>query len=383
MSHQTADIVPAVATTSAGFRRHLEFQGAIVFSSRNARIAGLVLLALAGSACSKTKAPPPPPVATVRAVTVESVPAVALRRRGLASTASRRRLGFAMSGRLQSLPVRVGDRVKKGQLLGRLRSNEHAANLQAARAARALALAELRATARLEQSGTVAPIDHTRAQSRFDQSSAGEALAVEALTGSRLVSPVAGVVFQRLVEPGEVVAPGAPVVVIEDSSAPLVRVGVTASELARLHVGQATTVEADGLPPSTGRLATLSPSPDPADGLYSVEVETTAETAPLRSGTLVTVGFVDDHPVSRPHVPLEAVAHRRGKDFVFVLARSGGDSSIKMREVVVEAFEADDAVLSSGVQKGDLVVAEGVQFLLDDQVVRVLATEALARRAAP
>ena len=207
---------------------------------------------------------------------------------------------------------------------------------------------------------------------------------MEALTGSRLVSPVAGVVFQRLVEPGEVVAPGAPVVVIEDSSAPLVRVGVTASELARLHVGQATTVEADGLPPSTGRLSSLSPSPDPADGLYSVEVETTAEAAPLRSGTLVTVGFVDDHPLSRLHVPLEAVAHRRGKDFVFVIAQSGGDSSsIKKREVVVEAFEAEDAVLSSGVQKGDRVVAEGVQFLLDDQVVRVLAGEALARRAAP
>lgn len=77
------------------------------------------------------------------------------------------------------------------------------------------------------------------------------ALQAEDLRQSKLTlhSPAAGVILERLVEPGEVVAPGTPIATLGDRDHPYVEVFVATSDLAPLRVGQGAEVLIDGLAP--------------------------------------------------------------------------------------------------------------------------------------
>lgn len=77
------------------------------------------------------------------------------------------------------------------------------------------------------------------------------ALAADDLRADKLAltSPADGVILDRIADPGEVVAPGAPIVTLGDRDHPYVDVFVAIVSLAPLDVGQAAEVLVDGLPP--------------------------------------------------------------------------------------------------------------------------------------
>ncbi len=129
--------------------------------------------------------------------------------------------------------VDAGDRVKKGQVLARIDSRETDAQAAAGRAGVALAEAQL-AQARLSLERTrslleknfvsqaaldKADSDYRAAVAAADAARAGQAQADTARTYAELRSPLDGIVSQRLMQPGEVAAPGRGVVAVHDPSA--------------------------------------------------------------------------------------------------------------------------------------------------------------------
>jgi len=84
------------------------------------------------------------------------------------------------------------------------------------------------------------------AEARAGAAAAGESLASQRVDLYHLHAPVAGVVLDVVSESGEVVAPGAPVVVIGDTAHPFADVFVPERELPGLAVGQPARVEVDG-----------------------------------------------------------------------------------------------------------------------------------------
>lgn len=85
-------------------------------------------------------------------------------------------------------------------------------------------------------------------QARADVSTARAALAAAEANATDLVllSPVAGVVFERYAEAGEVLTPGSPALTVGQVSRPWVRVFLPARNVARIRLGQAATVTLDG-----------------------------------------------------------------------------------------------------------------------------------------
>jgi HlyD family secretion protein len=87
-------------------------------------------------------------------------------------------------------------------------------------------------------------------QARAEVSSARAALAAAEANAADLVllSPVAGVVFERYAEAGEVLTPGSPVLTVGQVSQPWVRVFLPARDAARIRLGQSAVVTLDGAP---------------------------------------------------------------------------------------------------------------------------------------
>jgi len=66
------------------------------------------------------------------------------------------------------------------------------------------------------------------------------------IADARIVSPVAGVVTEKIAEPGELLAPGAPILVITDLAKPWLTVYVAEPDLGRIKIGAPAEVVTDG-----------------------------------------------------------------------------------------------------------------------------------------
>jgi len=138
-----------------------------------------------------------------------------------------------LSGAVTQILVDAGDRVKKGQVLARIDTRETDAQVAAGRASVAQADAQLtQARLNLERTRSLldknfvsrAALDQAEsnfkaAQAAADAARAGNAQADTARTYAELRSPIDGVVTRRLMEPGEIAAPGRGVVAVHDPSA--------------------------------------------------------------------------------------------------------------------------------------------------------------------
>jgi RND family efflux transporter MFP subunit len=339
----------------------------------------VVLSAVALPACTRAQVelPPPPPTVRTSVVSASAEPPLAVR--GPVVAGSRLRLGFKTPGVVKAILVKDGEAVRKGQVLARLDSADASANARAAQAVRDRAKREWQRSVKLADEGALASSSREDAKSTLDGAEASLAVAWEALKGMQLTSPVSGTVFKRMAEPGETVGAGAPVLIVDETQRPVVKLGVTDRDLKRLKKDLTATLIAEDTGASLrGVISTLSATPDSADGLYAVEVTPSARGAgkpggkveeSLRLGTLVTVQF-ETATQQAIRIPLEALVHRNDKEWVFVVENAPAPIA-RIRAVGIGRSEGRDVVVSKGLTGGERIITEGAYFLLDGQTVCV------------
>jgi RND family efflux transporter MFP subunit len=204
--------------------------------------------------------------------------------------------------------------------------------------------------------------------SQLEAAEAQVAQAQDALERTRLLAPAAGTVYKRTAEPGETIGSGSPVAILDTTGALVVKAGATLREVQTLALGQAATLlEEDGASSSPGRVSSIATTPNPADGLYVVEVTPQAQER-FRPGTLLYMRF-SGAKTQGVRIPLEALVHRQDRDFVFLV-----EAGPRVRQIPVEVdhTEGGDVAVRSGLLGGERVVAEGAYFLQNGQTVRVL-----------
>ena len=86
-----------------------------------ALLIALLIVGLASNGCGGDPAPPEPTLRSVRTVTVEGSGAPQSRTfSGTSKAGQQSRLSFKVAGTVDDLPVSVGDRLERGQLVARL-----------------------------------------------------------------------------------------------------------------------------------------------------------------------------------------------------------------------------------------------------------------------
>lgn len=295
-------------------------------------------------------------------------------------------------GRVLEVTVDNGDEIVAGALLVRIDGSRQALAISGA-SARADALEQDVALARTElerKQGLVnkgslpaAQLDgaqHTldRAEAALEGARADLGSARRSSRDARLSAPIDGVVTRRIVDVGDTVAPGAPLLDLVDLSKIRVHVGLAGSELARLDQ----TVEAEvfiedlGGEAVSASFAALAPAADPITGLFDVEYHVENPEGRIRGGMVATVSLPLAQVPERTLVPRSALTRRDGKLAVFVLEASeqivpvgaGLERRVAvLREVRVGAYGDDAVEILGGVQPGELV-ATSTQHALADAV---------------
>lgn len=190
-------------------------------------IVGALLAAAVLAACGETPAPPPqgertPPYA-VRVVSV--VPGQDERwLDGRVEGINQATVAAQTSGEVVAIVRDIADRATKGEIVLRLRATQQSANLRqaeaglaeaearaaetATRLARIRSLFERKVVARAALDEAVA--QHDSAVARVATGRAATSAAREGVAYTAVVAPFAGVITDRLVSPGTIVAPGTP-----------------------------------------------------------------------------------------------------------------------------------------------------------------------------
>ena len=309
-------------------------------------------------------------------------------------------LSFREGGRIVARPVDNGSRVAAGDLIARIDPDDLTEGLNAARAQSAAAarsvdaaqataartLADQRRMDGLAEAGAIsrsaydAAVEASRtaqarlAAARADATAANASAAVQRNRRgyAELRAPTAGVVTALLAEPGQVVAPGTPVVRLAQAGPREVIIDIP--EQRRASAPRTATGSLYGGGSFSLILRELGAAADPATRTYAARYRIVGATPPL--GATVTLRFPPDNGGAATSVPIGAVTERGGGPGVWIVGRN---AKVGWRGVGLLGTDGERATVR-GLRAGDRIVALGAQLLQPGQRVRMSSDTVMAAR---
>jgi RND family efflux transporter MFP subunit len=370
----------------------------------------LSLIAVAASACNPVEQTREAKQPETISVTVSSVTAAEIAERLEAGGVVAARESSTVSSRIvapiATLAVRAGDRVRAGDVLASL----DARNLtEQTRQVGAAALAAERSVTRANAEQTAAEAEHRLAtawQKRVatlharnsstdqerDEAEAHLAAAAAHLAGARagveladanlaaaraaidvatatetfavIRSPYDGVITERLADPGDLAAPGVPLVRIESGGAQQAVVRVDEARARYIHAGDRVTVLIDGGPATDeagieGVVAEVARAVAVDQRAFTVKINLPATVA-ARSGTFARAVF-RGAPRRALVVPAAAVQRQGQVSSVYVVQ----NDVARLRLIQVGVSSPDGVEVLAGLDAGESVVTSPLARLFD------------------
>lgn len=335
------------------------------------------------SACDQPPAPVSPPrPALVIQVGQQSADNSAMLLAGEVKSRYTSNIGFRIAGKITQRYVEVGAQVKAGQVLASIDANDAnlsaqaaSADVRAAEASHALALAELERQRQLYEKKFISKsaldlreAEYKTATARLQQVKSQAAVSGNQSRYTRLLADRAGVVAMITAEPGQVVAAGQTVAQIVDHQQIEVLVAVPESRMAELTLGQPVLIKswADQSKSYNGTVREIAPAADSDTRAFDVRVTVDQPDAALRLGMTAGVLFSQ---ASAQHmlIPNTALTQLNGVKSVWVIS---ADGIATPRAVQVGQFTEAGIEVLSGLQPGELVAVAGVHTLIKGQRVK-------------
>ena len=212
---------------------------------KNYLMAVCLFLTVMSGCGNKEQAPQQAEPVKVKVMTVvSSVRNEAVRFSGTVQEENGSSLSFPLMGRVKSVKVDLGSRVRQGQLLATLDEVSMQNTYQAAKAALKQAEDAYQRMKELHEKGSLAEMKWVEVQSKLQQAQSMEAVARKNLTDCQLYAPFSGVIAEKSLEVGQNVVPGVQVLKLVSDDRLKVRISVPETEIARVARGQKAVIEA-------------------------------------------------------------------------------------------------------------------------------------------
>ena len=282
------------------------------------------------------------------------------------------------TGRVLHIDARLGDTVKKGQLLLRVQSADIAgafSDYQKAVADEQLARAQLERSTLLHDKGAISLNDlqiaqNTENKAKVDVATAAEKLRVlgnptldHPTAVVEIRAPISGFITdQQVTNAAGVQGLSSPnPFTISDLSYVWILCDVYENELSNVHLGEEADIRLNGYPDQvfTGIINNIGPILDPNIRTAKVRIEV-RNPGLMRPGMFVTATFYGLHKQKRAAVPATAVVHLHDRDWVYVPVTNN-----QFRRTAVvggDMLPGGMQEIISGITPGQRVVANALEF---------------------
>jgi RND family efflux transporter MFP subunit len=305
---------------------------------------------------------------------------------------NRAELKAEVPGRVTRVSVQEGDRIAAGTVLSAQDEDELLLSVQAAEAQlaqaqaqaqqakrdndRAQNLLERRSVTRQSAQQAETAFNATMAVVRAAESNLG--LAKSRLKKSRITSPFAGEVAQRLIQPGEVLSPGQTAFTVVDNRRLEIQADLAAEVVANIKVGMKASFRVSGFErPFEATLTQVSGSVLQDGRTLRVRLEVPNSDGRLKSGLFAEGEILSESQVSRAALPA-SVLTAVGRDAeVFVVV----DNIARRQRILLSGQEQGGWRPVEGLPAGTMVVALGRDLVADGTRVLVAPSPAPSAKA--
>ena len=282
-------------------------------------------------------------------------------------------LSFSQVGTIKQLKVKVGDRVRRGQLIASIDPTTVRSAYDMARSTRHQAEDAFKRMKQLHDKGSLPEIKWVEAQSQLQQAVSAENIARKNLSDCNLYAPFDGIISEKNAEVGQNAAPGVPVVKLVTTNVLNVMISVPESEMAGIHVRQQARIQVQALDNRqfSGYVIEKGVIADPISRSYSVKVRVEGAKDGLLPGMVSQVSLgristsnadISSNSTSSPNanIVIPAQLVQLGDDNSnFVWIDEGGKAV--RRTIVTGAYQSNGVNIVSGLKYGDKLIVEGQQ----------------------
>jgi len=288
--------------------------------------------------------------------------------------------------------LQVGDSVRQGEVLAKVRESEYADRVNAANAALDQAQTgyekaklDFERANNLFKSDSLTKAQYDAAKASLDQGAASVEnaranlqQAKTSLSDCTIISPLTGWVLARNIEVGSLVGTGSSAFVLADTHLVKASFGLPDTRVSYAQLGAPQTITTDSLPGEFhGRITAVSPSADPKSRVFLVEVTIPNPEDKLKPGMIATLslggGKVQRQPTTA--VPLSAVvrsSQRPDAFAVFVVTDKGGRSVAQERSVEIGETVGNMISIAKGLNVGERIVVTGSTLIRDGEEIKVI-----------
>jgi len=298
---------------------------------------------------------------------------------GTVRASQRVNLAFQVPGKLKYFPLKEGQNVSEGEVLGRLDDRDYRSNLSAARAEKTKTKANFKRAEELLVKKFISQAEYDKLKAALDVAASDQEKAEKALDDAELKAPFTGTVAKRYVENFQDVQAKQAIISLQDNSQLEVVINVSESLVSRRKANDGESLQ------MTARFEAF---PNEEFELFVKEFSTEADsktqtfeivlgmkdvkgisllpgmTAKVFAKKISTIEESDTYLV-----PLHAVVADDDENaFVWVVNESS--NSVTKKLIALGDLKGKDSIEAIGLASGDVVVIGGVTKMREGKVIR-------------
>jgi membrane fusion protein (multidrug efflux system) len=292
------------------------------------------------------------------------------------------KLNALVDGQIENIPVDLGDTIRKGQLLFRIRTVDYELAYRQAEAniARAEVILKDRkreknrmqnlfnAGSATQQTWDQAVTAYEEADAALVQARVARDIARQYLTDCTVKAPYDGVLTARFFEQGEYAKKGSTIVEIMDLTVLNAELGIPERYAGKISRGLPVTLSVNsGSDPVQGEIVAVNPKIDQSTRTFLIKVTVDNQDGKLQSGLFCSALFQLPPQRAQTAIPSAALSRDEGRSAVWIV-KDG-----KAFKKLVRTGDSTDGWIRilDGLEPGDTVVTEGAGGLLDGVPVMV------------
>ncbi len=297
--------------------------------------------------------------------------------------------------KVTSVKVKLGDKVKKGQVLFTLNDKNIRDSIEQAEAGYNLTKKNLESQKEkidnakvnfermemLYKEGAISKQQYEQAkigasdtlieslQAQVNQAKVSLDQARRQLDKAVITSPVSGYAVAINVEENEFASTQQPAMRVVNTDKLKVNMSVSEQIINKVYKGQEVDINVKVATDETlkGKVTAVSPVPDAATQVFPVEVEIENKDNLLKAGMFAEIMFNIEESKEVLAIPSDAIMEN-GKSYVFLVK----DNIAKKQEIEVGLNNGKHAEVKSGLSKEDKVIVSGQDYVEDGQKVRIV-----------
>jgi len=282
-----------------------------------------------------------------------------------------------LAGKVVHIAFEPGTKVHAGDLLIKQDSTTEEAQLRSAEAQIALAQNNFNRIEQLFTRNAISRADFDNADAQLKANKAQADAIRTAIAKKNIHSPFGGQLGIRLVNLGEILKEGTPIVSLQTLNPIFANFQIPQHQLGQIKIGYLVRISSDALPGEAiaGKITAINPQVDSLTRNIGIQATLENTQEHLRPGMFVNVQVVLPAQEDVLAIPATSVLYAPYSDSVFVIDNKTDDKSGQEGKVVHQQFvrlgekRGDFISVISGLTESDTIVTTGVFKLRNGQAV--------------